>query len=167
MSINVNDFTSFHGRKRLNLVVCHYDGKQLVFKFNGETVPGALTVLKQQYINNGKWSYTTWKVEPCKGVTILTISQDLKTGKWLNSLEWKSAITEFNDKIRTTRDTYENIEPIDKIAVERFIRFEWSDLAKVLDMEEIERNKKEAEVFKERVEKAKNAMAKGVSLADL
>ncbi len=34
-------------------------------------------------------------------------------------------------------------------------------------MEEIEKNKKETEVIKERVSKARNAMAKGASLADL
>ncbi len=92
MSIKVNNGIAHRGIKHINLVVCNYNDQQLVFKFGGVTVPGAVTVLKENYSKNGKWSYTEWEVEPCEGATILTISQDWETGKWLNSLEWKSAI---------------------------------------------------------------------------
>lgn len=197
MKMYFDDKLGHRARNHQNLLAGRLpDGKQVIFQFTGQSVPGVITVIKKDYSKNGKWSYTAWECELADGVIGFVRSQDWETGAWLNACMWQEAILEFKGK-----------EDLDSDAIERFIRANWKATAgrldktaqlehsngnaalqelldaqqelvsaqteiaeiehHVLQLEEAQQLRAEAEVIRHRVAAAKTAMKKGASLSDL
>lgn len=197
MKIEFNDKRGHRGRAHINLIAARLpDGRQIIFQFVGQTVVGVAQIVKGDYRQNGKWSASYWEVELAEGAIGFTRSQDWETGEWLNSRRWPEAIAEFAgsealdaDAVeRFIRATWKNIA----VALDRAAEEEKADgstglaellaaqealvearteaaavAADVARLEQAEAMRAEAEALKERTARAKEAMRKGASLADL
>lgn len=129
-----NDKLGSRSLKHLNLLIASDGDKNtVIFQFQGKSIPGIVLVVRADFTKNGKWSHNTWTVDPAPGVSCATISQDWETGKWLNSLTWKSAIEEFKDKTRILGlANWTPVETPDNTII-RFIRATWHKIANALD----------------------------------
>lgn len=197
MKIEFNDKRGHRGRHHVNLIAARLpDGQQVIFQFNGRSVPGVAQIIKKDYNQNGKWSASYWEVDLVGDAIGFIRSQHWETGEWLNSRRWPEAIAEFTGR-----------ETLDADAVERFIRAAWRDIATELDaaaeqtradgsialadlltaqkelavaqaehaaasaevvrLEKAQAAHAEAEALKKRTARAKEAMKRGVDLADL
>lgn len=129
-----NDKIDSLGLKHINvLIVSDGDKNTVICQFQGKSIPGIVSMVRADFTKNGKWSHNTWTVDPAHGVSCATISQDWETGKWLNSLTWKSAIEEFKDKTRILG--LANWTPVETpdLTITRFIRATWPKIATELD----------------------------------
>ncbi len=191
-----NDKLGSRSLKHLNLLIAR-DGDEntVICQFQGKSIPGIVRMVRADFTKNGKWSHNTWTVDPAPGVFCATISQDWETGKWLNSLTWKSAIEEFKDKTRILGlANWTPVETPDN-TITRFIRATWPKIATELDkadseigpsmsdaidsliaaqndlaaaQQELAAAQQEiAAAIRQRVTAAREAMKKGASLADL
>lgn len=121
--INFNDRRGHRGRQHLNLIAARLpDGRQVIFEFSGQSVPGVAQIVKEDYNKNGKWSAAYWEVDLAEGVFGVVRSQDWETGDWLTARRWSEAIAEFI-----------GADALDADAVERFIRAKWPNIAGQLD----------------------------------
>lgn len=129
-----NDKIDSLGLKHINvLIVSDGDKNTVICQFQGKSIPGIVSMVRADFTKNGKWSHNTWTVDHAHGVSCATISQDWETGKWLNSLTWKSAIEEFKDKTRILG--LANWTPVETpdLTITRFIRATWPKIATELD----------------------------------
>lgn len=191
-----NDKLGSRSLKHINvLIASDGDENTVIFQFQGKSIPGIVKMVRADFTKNGKWSHNTWTVEPADGVQCATISQDWETGKWLNSMAWSQAVDEFKKKTRIIGlGSWIPVEIPDK-AVIRFIRATWPKIATELDkadseigpsmsdaidsliaaqndlaaaQQELAAAQQEiAAAIRQRVTAAREAMKKGVSLADL
>ena len=127
MQISFNDRRGNRGRQHINLLAARLpDGRQVIFEFTGKGIPGVVTLVKEDYEKNGKWSHSTWTVELADGVQGWTHGQNWETGEWLTAKRWQEALAEF--KTIAGRD-----RALDDTAIERFIRATWRETAQKLD----------------------------------
>ncbi|WP_124542574.1 hypothetical protein [Piscinibacter terrae] len=128
MKTTFNDGIGSRGLHHINLLAARTgDGKQVIFKFEGQALPGVVQIIKSTYQKNGKWSKTEWEIETPDGVLPFTRSQSWGTGNWLDAQTWVAAIEEFTGSL--------DLEPN---AVERFIRATWQKTTERLDKAELE-----------------------------
>lgn len=210
MITTFNDRLGSRSLRHMNLLVASCDGQQVIFEFAGKSVPGVLTVIKDEYEKNGKWSHTTWTVELAEGVQSFVWSQDWEQGTYLTTGTWPAAIEQVRSKATSVDLTDAAIErfirarlpkfaatfdraaaeatadptPILRdliaaqtelaeaqeahLAAEREHRQLATEVKQAIDTRiAAEQARAKAEATADRVTKAKQAMAKGASLADL
>lgn len=127
MKITFNNKRGHRGRRHVNLLAARLqDGQQVIFEFAGKSIPGVITVVKEEFEQNGKWSASYWEVELADSAQGWTHEQDWETGNWMNSRRWPEALAEF--KTLAGRD-----RTLDDTAIERFIRATWRETAQKLD----------------------------------
>lgn len=134
MAIEFNDKLGSRSLRHLNVIIASdSDDNSVVFPFEGKSIPGIIQVIREDYTKNGKWSHTTWTVEPANGVYCATVSQDWETSKWLNSMVWESAVAEFKEKLSFVGGNALNTIMIEDDAIVRFIRATWPKYATCFD----------------------------------
>lgn len=95
-TITFDDKLGSRSIEHLNLILISGEG---IVQFVGNDIPPILRVNKRDYHKNGKWSNNIWTVELFNGCEPLIWYQDWGTGFWFVSKTWKSAITEFSEKL--------------------------------------------------------------------
>ena len=216
MTITLNNRLGSRSIRHMNLIVADIGDDQVIFEFTGKGIPGAVTVIKEDYEKNGKWSYSTWTVELADGMDAFTWPQDWEMGTYLTAKTWEAALEQV--RYRASRHSLTGAITLTDAAVERFIRARIGKTAAKLDAAEAERTQDPTPLLEEllaaqaelseaqqaqaaaeaersrmanevqaaidaraaaerartdaaataaRVAKAKQAMAKGASLADL
>ena len=214
--INLNNQIGSRSTHKMNLVVAQVGDDQLLFEFTGVGIPGAVTVVQEDYEKNGKWSFSTWAVELSDGLHCFLWYQDWEQGNYLTAKTWESA----REHVRKTakKHTLTGSFDLKDEAIDRFVRARLPNTAARLDAAEAERtrdptpiledllaaqaelaeaqkdlsaaqaergqlaaevkqalearaaaekSRQEAAATADRVTKAKAAMARGASLADL
>lgn len=104
----------------LNLLLATVNDQQLLFQFEGKSIPGVCRVVSEEYTKNGKWSHTTWSVELAPGITGFAFSQDWGTGKYL-APSWEATLSRFQTAIAYGNGG-PNAPQLGREAVERFVR---------------------------------------------
>jgi len=201
MNIKFNDGIGSRGIRHMNLLVASACDKQVIFPFQGKSIPGVAQIESSSYERNGKWSSTTWSVNLAEGIEGFTWSQDWEQGNYLG-VSWTQTISRVQEAARSCAQT------LTREAVERFIRatFKAEDVARLdeaegvlrqpsgqilaellaaqeerasanreLDavaadiaaIEQAQADRQAAAELRERATKARAAMAKGATLADL
>lgn len=210
MTITFDDKLGSRGLTHMNLLVATVGEQQLIFEFQGQNIPGAVTIASTRSERNGKWSFTEWTVELSENIRSFVWKQDWNECVYVTAGTWDRLVADIRQ--------ISGIPDLSNDAIERFVRAKLGKAARKLDeardnatadnspilaellaaQQELaeaqrqradaqaehtalvaevqqaieakaaaERARTEAKETAERVAKAKSAMAKGASLADL
>ena len=176
----------------MNLLVAHVKGQTLIFEFAGESIPGVCQVVSRSYKKNGKWSYSTWEVELSSGLKSFFWSQDWEIGQYVTAGTWERAIADLQRRsgmpdlcpeaierfIRvrlpetaTKLDRAREEAKADPTEALQILLEAQAELVQVqteiAQLEQAAQALEEAAVLRSKVAAARQAMAKGASLADL
>jgi hypothetical protein len=114
MIVKFNDRLGSRSLRHMNLLVASVGDEQVIFEFAGQSVPGVVTVVREDHEKNGKWSHTTWTVGLAEGVGSFSWHQDWERGTYLTAGTWSAAMEQ-------VRSQATGVELTDA-AIERFVR---------------------------------------------